>query len=205
VGGSAGSANISALSGSGEWGDGRGLGPLKSLRNSVFSGFSEHQRPQRFQVLSVLSGSNSAKFSVPSDAKEIPMTKQYVREEYPLSEETGKIIKAAKEVHKELGPGFEEVIYQRALALEFPTHGLDFSREVWIDVHYKGAKVGRKRVDFIVDEVLVEIKAKAALEDVDFVQTLSYLKASGYKVALLLNFGAKQLEIKRIVYEKGRH
>jgi len=132
------------------------------------------------------------------------MTRQYVREEYLLSGVTARIIKAAKEVHQEIGPGFEEVIYQRALALEFPAHGLDFSREVWIDVHYKGEKIGRKRVDFIVDEVLVEIKAKAVLEDVAFVQTLSYLKASGYKVALLLNFGARRLEIKRIVYEKGR-
>jgi len=129
---------------------------------------------------------------------------QYVREEYPLSEVTARIIKAAKEVQKVLGPGFPEVIYQRALVLEFPAHGLDFSREVWMDVYYKGRKIGRKRVDFVVDEVLVEIKAKAALEDVDFVQTLSYLKASGYKVALLLNFGAKQLGIKRIVYETAR-
>jgi GxxExxY protein len=103
-----------------------------------------------------------------------------------------------------LGPGFEEVIYQRALALELPAHDLDFSREVWIDVHYKGEKVGSKRVDFIVDQVLVETKAKAALENVDFVQTLFYLKASGYTVALLLNLGAKRLEIKRIVYEKAR-
>jgi GxxExxY protein len=132
------------------------------------------------------------------------MTQQYVREEYPLSEVTSRIIKAAKEVHKEHGPGFQEVIYQRSLALEFPAHNLDFSREVWMDVHYKGQKVGSKRVDFIVDEVLVQIKAKAALEDVDFVQTLSYLKASGYKVALLLNFGAKRLGIKRIVYEEAR-
>jgi GxxExxY protein len=136
--------------------------------------------------------------------EEIPMTNQYVREEYPLSEVTSRIIKAAKEVHKELGSGFQEVLYQRSLALEFPAHGLDFSREVWIDVHYKGQKVGRKRVDFIVEEVLVEIKAKAAIEDVDFVQTLSYLKASGNKVALLLNFGAKQLEVKRIVYDEKR-
>jgi len=100
------------------------------------------------------------------------MTNQYVREEYPLSEITSRIIKAAKEVHKELGSGFEEVLYQRSLALEFPTHGLDFSREVWIDVHYKGQKVGRKRVDFIVEEVLVEIKAKAVIEDVDFTDPL---------------------------------
>jgi GxxExxY protein len=132
------------------------------------------------------------------------MTQQHIRDEYPLSEITARVIRAAKEVHSALGPGFEEVIYQRALALELPAHGLDFSREVWIDVHYKGEKVGSKRVDFIVDEVLVEIKAKAALENVDFVQTLSYLKASGYTVALLLNFGAKRLGIKRIVYETAR-
>jgi GxxExxY protein len=132
------------------------------------------------------------------------MHQQHVRDEYPLSEITARIIKAAKEVHSDLGPGFEEVIYQRALALELPAHVLEFSREVWIDVHYKGEKVGSKRVDFIVDEVLVEIKAKVALENVDFVQTLSYLKASGYTVALLLNFGAKRLEIKRIVYETAR-
>lgn len=127
------------------------------------------------------------------------MTRQHVKAEYPLSDVTARIIAAAKEVHRTLGPGFEEVIYQRALARELPTHGLEFEREVWIDVHYKGEKVGRKRVDFIIDEVMVEIKAKGELEPVDFVQTLSYLKASGYKVGLLLNFGATRLEIKRIV------
>jgi GxxExxY protein len=127
------------------------------------------------------------------------MTKQYVKAEYPLSGVTARLIAAAKEVYRKLGPGFEEVIYQRALALELPAHDLEFSREVWIDIHYKGRKIGRKRVDFIVDEVMVEIKAKAKLEPVDFVQTLSYLKASGYKVGLLLNFGASKLEIKRLV------
>jgi GxxExxY protein len=127
------------------------------------------------------------------------MTEQYVKAEYPLSDVTARIIAAAKEVHRELGLGFEEVIYQRALARELPAHDLEFSREVWIDIHYKGEKVGRKRVDFIIDEVMVEIKAKAELEPVDFVQTLSYLKASGYKVGLLLNFGAPKLEVKRLV------
>ena len=126
------------------------------------------------------------------------MTEQYVKAEYPLSDVTARIIAAAKEVRRELGSGFEEVIYQRALARELPAHDLEFSREVWIDIHYKGEKVGRKRVDFIIDEVMVEIKAKAELEPVDFVQTLSYLKASGYKVGLLLNFGAQKLEIKRL-------
>ena len=65
-------------------------------------------------------------------------------------------------------------------------------------MRYKGEKVGRKRVDFIIDVVMMEIKAKAELEAVDFVQTLSYLKASGYKVGLLLNFGGRKLEIKRL-------
>lgn len=126
------------------------------------------------------------------------MSQQYVKDEYPLSDVTARIIAAAKEVRRTLGPGFEEVIYQRALAVELPAHDLEFSREVWMDVTYKGVKVGRKRVDFLIDEVMVEIKAKAALEDVDFVQALSYLKASGYKVGLLLSFGASKLQIKRL-------
>ena len=132
------------------------------------------------------------------------MTEQYVKAEYPQSEVTARIIGAAKAVHRELGPGFEELIYQRALARELPSHKLEYSREVWIDVHYKGEKVGRKRVDFIVgavgeaDGVMLEIKAKGGLDPVDFVQTLSYLKASGYKVGLLLNFGAPKLQIKRL-------
>jgi GxxExxY protein len=126
------------------------------------------------------------------------MSQQYVKREYPLSDVTARIIAAATEVHRTLGPGFEEVIYQRALALELPAHDLEFSREVWMDVCYKGAKVGRKRVDFVIGDVMVEIKAKAVLEDVAFVQALSYLKASGYKVGLLLNFGAAKLQIKRL-------
>jgi len=126
----------------------------------------------------------------------------YVDNRYPLSELTGRIIAAATEVHRTLGPGFEEVIYQRAMAKELPAHGLDFEREVWIDVIYKGEKVGRKRVDFVIGDssgdVMLEVKAKAVLEAVDFVQALSYLRASGYKVGLLINFGGKRLEIKRL-------
>ena len=127
----------------------------------------------------------------------------YVDERYPLSALTARIIAAAQEVHRTLGPGFEEVIYQRALARELPAHDLEHEREVWIDVLYKGNKVGRKRVDFIVgddsDNVMVEIKAKSSLDDVDFVQTLSYLKASGYHVGLLINLGSKRLQVKRLV------
>jgi GxxExxY protein len=126
------------------------------------------------------------------------MTSQYVKPEYPHSEITARIIAAATQVHSQLGPGFEEVIYQRSLAKELPVHGLEFSREEWIDVYYKGERVGRKWVDFIVEEVMVEIKARARLEEVHFVQALSYLKASGYKVGLLINFGGRKLEIKRL-------
>jgi GxxExxY protein len=128
---------------------------------------------------------------------------QYVKSEYPHSEVTGRIIAAAKLVHQNLGPGFEEVIYQRALTLELPAQGLDFSREVWIDVHYRGQIIGHKRVDFMIEGVMVEIKARAVIEDVAIVQTLSYLKASGYEVGLLLNFGTKSLEIKRLINSKG--
>ncbi len=126
----------------------------------------------------------------------------YVDNTYQLSALTGKVIAAAQTVHRGLGPGFEEVIYQRALAFELPAHDMDHEREVWIDVHYQGKNVGKKRVDFVIGDetgsVMVEIKAKFALEDVDFVQALSYLKASGYKVGLLINFGAKQLEVRRL-------
>jgi GxxExxY protein len=127
----------------------------------------------------------------------------YVDERYPLSALTARIIAATQEVHHTLGPGFEEVIYQRALARELPAHNLEYEREVWIDVLYKGDKVGRKRVNFVVGDssgdVMVEVKAKSALDDVDFVQTLSYLKASGYHVGLLINFGSKRLQVKRLV------
>jgi GxxExxY protein len=126
------------------------------------------------------------------------MNSQYVKPEYPLSEVTSRILAAATRVHRTLGPGFEEVIYQRALALELQAQGLDYSREVWIDVIYRDVKVGSKGVDFLIENVMVEIKARSELLDVDFVQALSYLKASGYKVGLLINFGAPQLLVRRL-------
>ena len=123
----------------------------------------------------------------------------FVKPEYPKSVTTSRIIAAAQQVHRGLGPGYEELIYQRALALEQAACGLDFSREVWIDVHYKGQVIGKKRVDFVIEGVMLEIKARSQLEDLAVIQTLSYLKASGFKVGLLLNFGGKTLQIKRLV------
>ena len=131
----------------------------------------------------------------------------YVKPEYPMSALTGQIIGAAQEVHRQLGLGFREIIYQRALHCELIQRGLDASREQWIDVLYKGEKIGKQRVDFIVADltgsVIIEIKAKKLLEDVDFIQTLSYLKAARYQVGLLINFGGKALVTRRLINTKG--
>lgn len=118
---------------------------------------------------------------------------------YDFNDSTGKTIGAAIEVHKTLGPGFQEVTYQRALALELHALDIDFSREVEIDVYYKGKKIDKRRVDFVIEGCLVEIKAKREFDPQDYIQALSYLKASEYKVGLLLNFGAKKVEVKRFV------
>src|SRR3990172_3134047 len=90
----------------------------------------------------------------------------YEDAQYPLSELTSRIIACAIEVHKTLGPGFEEVFYQRALHRELDAAGVDSSREADIEVHYKDLVLGKKRVDFVVGGCLVEIKARRALEDV---------------------------------------
>lgn len=126
-----------------------------------------------------------------------------VDKRYPQSKLTGRIIGAAQRVHGELGPGFRELFYQRALALELPASDLGFEREVKIPVHYRGEEIGRTRVDFVVEDVLVEVKAKGEIENVDVIQTLSYLRASPFQVALLLNFGAKSLGIKRLIDSKS--
>ncbi|MBN1311296.1 MAG: GxxExxY protein, partial [Anaerolineae bacterium] len=97
---------------------------------------------------------------------------------YDFDDGTYPIIGACLRVHKELGPGFREVIYQRALALELQASGLDFVREEWISVHYRGQVIGKHRVDFIIGSVMIEIKASSTLDREDFVQGVSYLKAS---------------------------
>jgi GxxExxY protein len=113
-------------------------------------------------------------------------------------EVTYRIIGAAMEVHNELGPGFGEKIYQRSLALELEACGIEATREEWVKVHYKNRYIGKHRLDFVAENRLIEIKAKVKLEDVDMVQTQSYLKATKYDAGLLINFGAVSLEYKRI-------
>jgi GxxExxY protein len=112
---------------------------------------------------------------------------------------TGKVIGAAMEVHNTLGNGFQEVIYQRALAIEMEMQGLNFSREHEMNIYYKDQWIGNRRVDFFVEEcVMVEIKALVALEDVHLAQAKNYLEAYNLEIGLLINFGARSLQFKRI-------
>jgi len=116
---------------------------------------------------------------------------------------TEKIIGASFEVHKFLGNGFQEVIYQRALAWELKQAGLSFAREIEQDIFYKELPepIGTRRADFVVEgKVLVEIKAVIELEDVHLAQILNYLKAYRLEVGLLINFGSKSLTFKRLVF-----
>lgn len=119
---------------------------------------------------------------------------------YLYSELTAKIIKLAIKVHKALGPGFVEKIYQRALYLEFKNDNLDFEREKQIYIHYYKANLGYERVDFIIEnKVIVELKAVEKINDIHLAQMISYLKASGCQIGLILNFAVKRLEIKRVI------
>jgi len=115
---------------------------------------------------------------------------------------TEKIIGASFEVHKFLGNGFQEVIYQRALAWELTKAGLVFAREIEQEIFYKKLQepIGTRRADFVVEgKVLVELKAIIVLEDAHLAQILNYLKAYKLEVGLLINFGSKSLTFKRVV------
>ena len=120
---------------------------------------------------------------------------------------TEKIIGAAFEVHKFLGNGFQEVIYQRALAFEMAQAGLAFAREIEQHIFYKGLTkpIGTRRADFVVEgKVLVELKAVSVLENAHIAQTLNYLKAYRLEVGLLINFGSKSLVFKRLVHSQPK-
>jgi GxxExxY protein len=109
----------------------------------------------------------------------------------PLTE---RIIGAAIEVHRVLGPGLLESIYEEALCIELGLQGLTVQRQVEVDVHYKGHVIQGQRLDLLVQgEVVLELKSLAKLPEIALAQTLSYLKATGLKRALLINFGASRL------------
>ena len=124
----------------------------------------------------------------------------HVIEKYKYSDLTSRIIGCAMEVHKTMGNGFQEVVYQRALAIELELQKIGFARELEMPLFYKGVDVGSRRADFLVeDKVLVEIKAVIQLEDVHLAQAINYLEAYKLEVGLLINFGSKSMQFKRVM------
>jgi GxxExxY protein len=118
---------------------------------------------------------------------------------------TQKIIGASFEVHNFLGNGFQEVIYQRALAYEMRQAGLEFAREIEQHIYYKDLPepIGTRRADFVVEnKILIELKAVIQLEDVHLAQALNYLKTYKLEIGLLINFGSKSLTFKRLIMSR---
>ena len=116
---------------------------------------------------------------------------------------TGKVIGAAMRVHSALGSGFQEVIYQRALEVEFECQEIGFVRELEMRIFYREKDIGSRRVDFFVGGVvMVELKAISELEPVHFAQAMNYLEVYEMKIGLLLNFGEQSLKHHRLTNKK---
>lgn len=121
-----------------------------------------------------------------------------------IDEITYKINGCAMKVHNTLGNGFQEVIYQRCLAIELERAGLIFGREVNQSIYYEGIKVGTRRADFVVEnQVVVELKAIINLEDVHLAQAKNYVVAYNFAIGLLINFGATSLQFKKVYNSKN--
>ena len=119
---------------------------------------------------------------------------------------TGKIIGAAMEVHSKLGHGFLESVYDEALAVEFDLQKISFEKQKEIPVFYKDRQVKQFYCDYLVEgKVVVEVKAIKEITEIEKIQVINYLKAGGFEVALLLNFGQKSLDYKRLVNSKNWH
>ena len=126
-----------------------------------------------------------------------------IKPEYKYSELTGKIIGCAMEVHNFLGNGFQEVIYQRALAHEMESQGLSFAREFDMKVYYKQWQVGTRRVDFFVEgKISVEIKAVIKLDSTNLSQAINYLEAYNLEIGQLIKVGSPSLEFHRLENKK---
>ncbi|SFE07740.1 GxxExxY protein [Spirosoma endophyticum] len=126
-----------------------------------------------------------------------------IKAEYRHSELTSEVIGCAFEVHKILGNGFQEVIYQRALAIELEECGIGFAREFDMPIFFKGRHIGSRRVDFLIEDVVsVELKAIVALNDDHLAQGINYLEAYNLEVGMLINFGSSSLQFKRLMNKK---
>ncbi len=129
-----------------------------------------------------------------------------IKNEYKYSDITANIIGCAIEVHKTLGNGFQEIIYQRALAKEMTFNGLSFAREFEMPIIYKDEQIGTRRVDFLVEGIIsIELKALTKLENVHLSQAINYLEAYNLEIGMLLNFGARSLEFRRLINPKFNH
>lgn len=123
-------------------------------------------------------------------------------ENFPLKEETDIIIGIGIEIHKALGFGFLEIVYKDAFEYEFRKRSIEYKREREYSIQYKEIILAHRfYADFVVfDRIIVEIKAKDGIADEDYAQVINYLKCSGCKVGLILNFGRMKLDIKRVVF-----
>lgn len=126
-----------------------------------------------------------------------------IKEQYIHSEITAEILNIAFEVHKVIGPGFVEAIYKRAILVECGLRNIEADSEIEFPVIYKNIKVGSRRADLVIKKkVVVELKAVTELTDVHLAQAINYLEAFNLDVGLLLNFGSKSLQYKRVIHPK---
>ena len=126
-----------------------------------------------------------------------------IKEEFKYSDITEKIIGCAMKVHQRMRNGYQELIYHRCLIIEFRKIALSFLNEIELPIFYDEIEIGKRRVDFLVEnKVVVEIKAQSELTDTHLAQALNYLEALNLEIGLLINFGSKSLEIRRLINNK---
>lgn len=126
-----------------------------------------------------------------------------INEAYKHSDITARVIGCAMKVHQKMRNGYQELIYQRCLIIELKKEGVKFMQEMELPIFYDGIEVGKRRVDFLIEnKVVVEIKAVTELTDAYLAQALNYLEALNLEIGLLINFGSKSIEIKRIINNK---
>lgn len=129
-----------------------------------------------------------------------------VKNEYVASGITGDVIGSAMEVHRRLGPGFLESVYEEALAVELELKKIKFERQKSLPVFYRDKIIKKFTCDFLVDgQIIVELKAVKEIAEIDRLQVINYLKACGIEIGLLLNFGSQSLEYKRLINSRNKN